>query len=254
MPTIGVWSGVIPPPVVEGRDGVHVLCETCGYDIEGLPDSATCSECGRPVTESRPERRVGSPYQKNPSSGFYLATGVATLLYPVRVFNRVRIERDSSQRLLLSHIFVASVLLSVGPWLDLGRLFLDSPLLAWPLNFLISFVGLFGLTKIESLGIRTFGARHRWRVTPDVALTVTAHAAVGWVLGGVLFLLAVLFPLPAWYITLPRGPLGFAFNAAAVIPAVLALAAGLIVFELLVYVGVRRCRFANPPRSPVPTA
>lgn len=245
---LGVWSGVHHPPSDDRPAATRLLCEHCGYDVEGLPDSATCSECGRHVAASRPERRRGSPFQRNASTASYLATGVATLRYPGRLFARVKIERAVSRRLLLSHIVVASVMLSVGPWLDLGRLFVQSPLLSWPLNFLISFGTLFILTQIESFGIRMFGARRRWRVTRDVALTVTAHAAVGWVVGGVLFLLAVLFPLPEWYITLPRTPLGVAFNAAAVIPALLALAAGLIVFELLVYVGVRRCRFANPPR------
>ena len=35
-------------------------CEKCGYTITGLPRSTDCPECGRPVSESLPERR-GQP-------------------------------------------------------------------------------------------------------------------------------------------------------------------------------------------------
>jgi maltodextrin utilization protein YvdJ len=45
---------------------------------------------------------------------------------------------------------------------------------------------------------------------------------------------------------------GLPVNVTAMAPPILALLIGLFLFELLVYLGVQRCRFANPPRPQDP--
>ncbi|MEZ6318065.1 MAG: hypothetical protein R3B49_04810 [Phycisphaerales bacterium] len=45
-------------------DEYTVLCERCGYVVEGLDPAGACPECGKPIAESLPERRVGTPWQR----------------------------------------------------------------------------------------------------------------------------------------------------------------------------------------------
>ena len=51
--------------------------------IEGLDTQGHCPECGKPIAESLPERRIGTPWQQSPvqeapSSGAASAEGVPT--------------------------------------------------------------------------------------------------------------------------------------------------------------------------------
>ena len=91
-----------------------------------------------------------------------------------------------------------------------------------------------------------------WRLTPAAAWQVVAHATVGWIVMGFTSWLGLLF-LP---VLLPLsesvgGTLGSAISGAGPLAGALL---GLLVFELLVWHGVRECRFANPPAPARATA
>lgn len=122
----------------------------------------------------------------------------------------------------------------------------------------VAIYGVLGLlTWIESLGLRFIGRRRGWRITPDVAGVICDHASAGWVVGGLLMMLVLLLDpggrlaAAGWAQEIARGiihkPLSeqadllraFAFGGACV--------TGILIFESLVYVGMHRCRFANPP-------
>lgn len=248
------------------RDEFDQLCERCGYPIDGLPPDARCPECGRPAAESDPRRRPGSPWQRARSAGAWLRTIAAVLRHPVGFWRDVRIEpaRPSFGR---ANVWVAGALIaavlavrvmrersfsraaadvswsSVDTWLVWGAWFL-------PLAALVAAV-LAGLTRIEYWGVRFFGGRRGWRITPTVADCVCGHATVGWLVAAVLWAavalaidsggarrlsLALGVPVPgpsAWLRA--TAPLAGFF-------------AGLLVFEVLVYFGIRQNRFANRPR------
>ncbi|MDX2016745.1 MAG: hypothetical protein SFY95_03780, partial [Planctomycetota bacterium] len=103
------------------------------------------------------------------------------------------------------------------------------------------------LTWLETLGVRFIGSKRGWRITRDVAWSVCGHAAVGWFASALLT--QVLFALGTLaFARLDDASMLFTLPALAV----LLLLAWLLVFESLVYVGIRRCRFANVP-TPVPT-
>jgi hypothetical protein len=89
-----------------------------------------------------------------------------------------------------------------------------------------------------------FGRRRGWRVTPTVAWAVCGHASVGWVVAGCL----VAAGLHAASLAARGRPAGPALLARDIVIAWAPLAgffAGMLVFETLVYLGVRRLRFAN---------
>lgn len=93
-----------------------------------------------------------------------------------------------------------------------------------------------GLVRVEELGIRTWGRARGARITPAVALAICSHAAFGWVvgcafMGGIAFIAfcGLIGPL---YAVIGLGAAGMG---------------GMLLFECLVYLGVRVCRFANPP-------
>jgi len=116
----------------------------------------------------------------------------------------------------------------------------------------IVFLGYGLLILIEEWGVRFFGRQRNWRVTSDIAKTVCAHASVGWIICSAL--LSSLWVVLEVYArnqrvatsrNLPADYVGILFAATFVF--------GMLVFETLVYIGVRRCKFANRSRPPSPT-
>lgn len=236
----------------------NLLCEQCGYGIGGLPMAGRCPECGRSIESSLPGSRPGSPWQVERSWAGRRRTYLAALRWPGVLFEQMRIRGAPDRALLAGSIGMAGVLVALAVWAGLlramyaadGRLTTGAVLGAAALAAIFGGYGsvavLYALTAIEHRGVRFFGAQRGWRITPAVATSVCAHASVGWLIAGVLVLLGTLLGMwaesgaataPKWLLPLLRRA-----------PVVLALAgfmSGLLVFETLVFIGVRRCRFAN---------
>lgn len=119
------------------------------------------------------------------------------------------------------------------------------------IGVIASFSLLYVLTRIEISGVKYFGRQRGWRVTHAVAMTVCAHASVGWLLGAVGIAAVSLRWTVHWA---PETPilrrLGGTLEYWQWLPAMAgAFLIGMLVFESLVYVGIRRCRYANGPRA-----
>lgn len=243
-----------------------LLCESCGYTISGLPTTANCSECGRPVASSLPESRPGSPWQQRPGIRSLLKTDYLVLRHPLSLFSSIRIHPRRAPLLLAIHLLIAAVFL-VAPFT--GTL-IDDPirsarsgrsadvlltaLIVVPLQVLAVAALLLVLTAIEWAGIQFYTNRKGGRLTPAAATQICAHASVGWVataaalhLGLVVWLNVSYFGLSTRISSSPA----VANLAPFVVVGALAFA-GLLVFELLVYAGVRRNRFSNPLPDPPP--
>ncbi len=250
-----------------------LLCESCGYPLAGLDvtedSSAACPECGTPARESLPARRTGSPWQRAASAGAWWETHKGTLRRPGERFRTMRVEPRSGSRLLATTLPIAGLLLIApwtgtligdpirsargsGPWAVAGAY-----MLVVPLQACVVALGLLALTWVEYKGIRFFARRRGWRLLPDAAWQICAHASAGWIVGALVPLLAmaVLWAAPGGRPSLldrllSRGG-GIGFSSFTTGDAVLltvvgaAYVAGMFAFELLVYAGVRRCRFAN---------
>jgi hypothetical protein len=236
-----------------------LLCETCGYEIAGLPEEVNCSECGRPVADSLPSRRAGSPWQRRPSPGAWAATNVLALRRAATLYDGVRIDVASGIGLAAANLLLAALLI-VLPW---SGVLMGDPLRArapgtasfavaavWGVASRTALVAslLFLLTMIEWGGIQ-LGARWRgWRLTPAAAWQVCAHATAGWIVAALTTWVGLIAYLNLASLGAVSGPIaGTALRWG--VPGAWALL-GMMVFELLVWTGMSRCRFANPPGAP----
>ncbi|MFM9996864.1 MAG: hypothetical protein ACKVU4_13815 [Phycisphaerales bacterium] len=248
-------------PSPDARGEFTLLCERCGYVVEGLPGDGPCPECGTPIADSLPDRRRGSPWQQRAGFASWLRTGILMLRHPVRAWAVIRIESTCIGWAQVNR-GVAAALIAIVTSARVTRATVGPPapeFLRWCYWAVVSLVltllftiVLRLLTAVEHRGVRFFGARRGWRVTHTVADAVCAHASVGWLVAGVLFGAGaiivdsglarqtaaaigrpILAPTP-WLRYFPPG-LGFF--------------AGLLVFEFLVYFGVRHNRYANRSTS-----
>lgn len=226
------------------HDGINeytLLCEDCGYVIEGMAQEDRCPECGTRVVESLPERRSLIPGKRD------------IIRHPFRSFDRVTIEdpdsagRRTAVRCLIAGSLVAGAFV-IGwlPWwfveMDLPRAVYSALIATLTAVFAsaLLWVVLLLLTWIEMRGLRFIGARHGYRTTKAVAETVCSHASVGWVIGGAIWFLG--------WIAVGAGVLVDFFVPLGLLIGVVGLIAGLLIFEGLAYIGMRRCKFANRAR------
>lgn len=240
-------------------DATDFLCERCGYILNGLRQADACPECGQAIASSHPAGRTGSPWQQGRRWGVWrnLAFLART---PWRAYGQVRIDLAEARRLEAENIAWAGVLLALLGALIAVRLAVGEQgnvslallvgVVTLGVSFLFFVILLLFLTWIERTGIRTLGrVRHR-RITRAVAETIVAHAAAGWVV-------AALLTWTGWLIGVLAAYLGqrhawamweLTLTAPLWMP-VIGFVAGLLCFETLVYVGVLRMRYANPPEA-----
>ena len=219
------------------------LCESCGYALAGLSLQDRCPECGRPAELSDPARRPGSPWQQHVGLGAIARTALGVLASPQGYWDRVIVDRGTGRSLTWVHAGLTSIL-AIGVPGYVAK--------AWApmVVFLPATVALvFLLTTVESLGLRFWGRAHGSRVNKDVAWAVCGHASAGWTLGAVVsviaWLAAGLLGFGPRVASIQMGPWmavsGVTLAGALLVGAV----TGLMTFEILAYLGVRRMRFAN---------
>jgi len=242
------------------RDPDALLCESCGYALGGLDPASACPECGRAIATSLPDRRPGPAYLDRPSLRSWLVYARGALVGGAADRARLRIDGPAARRLLTTNVRLAATAPSLGvlTWL-IARLltqptrelagdpvFQFGVIVGLPVCVLALAPLLRLLTWIERRGIMLFGRRHGWRVTPEVALSVCAHASIGWVVATALATVAV--PLGG-LVARSSTPMGWRsyLDLAPYAAPVLAFGVGMIWFELLVFLGVRSCRYANRP-------
>jgi len=190
--------------VAEPPDEFTLLCERCGYVIEGIDEAGVCPECAKPVRESMPAlARPGTPWQNKRSIRSFLATLRDMAVRPRPTLSLARIDARSSRALAIRTTLLAAGIWAIAPtiwavvaWVFTFKSWFDF-VLAWTrdlgtiglyglLGWLAAWCFLLTLTVIERAGVRLYGRMRGRRVTREVATTVCAHACIGWVGGALL--------------------------------------------------------------------
>ena len=117
----------MPPILPAARD---LLCETCGYILRGLPETANCPECGRAIAHSTGEHRRPSAFETTPSMTSLARTALSVLFRPARFFGQLatRSTGTCADWFARCHRFVAATLLSVAAC---GLIIIDHTFPTW---------------------------------------------------------------------------------------------------------------------------
>jgi len=172
------------------RGEYELLCERCGYSIEGRGREAMCPECALAVRQSLPANRTGTPFQRRPRWDGFWPTARLMLLEPGVVWATVQPVWWLSWRLQNYSLLTASVAYGVGLALTLMPRFPD-PGGEFDLAIV---VGLFAAIPVFILGFLSWRvveaslmAIHRTphgRMDKALAVTLVAHASFGLWPGG----------------------------------------------------------------------
>lgn len=235
-----------------------------------------CPECGISIASSLHAARTGTPWQHKRGIANWWRTNWLALRQPKQLFRTMKIGERSASSLLLINILIASFLIA-DPWV--GVLIFDpargarlqGPVMEFVVRaaMLVTWMSiaalfLLALTWIESRGVRFFSNRHGWRMTPDAAWQICCHASVGWIFLAILPLLgmAAMFAIVRVFHYSPTGVIDFTrwlgpsapiWHVESIVRTTLTIGAafaGLMVFETLVYLGARQCKYA----ATVPTS
>lgn len=119
-----------------------LLCERCGYVLNGLPPDGRCPECGQPTAESSPALRQPPAWERSddrrPKFLRWIDTTAAVLFRPKHFFRTttVRPTGKASTRFAQTHWLLASVLLGAAAFLHVNWFYMFTPgrlYFGWPL-------------------------------------------------------------------------------------------------------------------------
>ncbi len=124
----------MPHAAVHFCDETDVLCEDCGYILNGLAEAGSCPECGQPIAQSLGNHRGPSYFEDAPSVRSFIVTTCQVLFRPTRFYRSLATRQASVQavRFARLHRGVASVLFSFAA---AGHVCLNSTMKAWARAF-----------------------------------------------------------------------------------------------------------------------
>ena len=244
-------------------DEFTLLCERCGYEIESLPREEECPECGKPIAESLPERRTGTPWQHEQTWRALLRTGWMTVRSPLVTLDdmqaneEIGVEQSNRLTILAGAITSIPVMLAITLAEPLIGPLVAPVVLLVVTAFIAPFLSL--LTYIEVRGIQFFATRRGGRLTRAMAWSICGHGSAGWVLAASGISIGASVAALAVSATVQRGFFTPTLNTVVNVGSTLALLgflAGFLFFETFAWLGVRRCKFANraSPQEPEQTA
>ncbi len=228
-----------PPTPPDAFPGPRSLCEHCGYRLRGLSADQACPECGQAVSNSSPVHRPGLPWQRGAGVGNWLTTALLLWFRPGIGFRRLRVSGSNLRDRIFLLTFVIG--LGVGVYWVFAIQGVREPWI-WGLAVVI---GVPAATYTEVLGVWFFSRKRGWRAEFALAERIACYAAVGWVPAIVLMALAQLAAEKGYLMRYWNPKWGPYTLAADVILSAVLLGVSVLWFETLVWLGVRKTRYAN---------
>ncbi|MBI1335897.1 MAG: hypothetical protein GC164_02925 [Phycisphaera sp.] len=231
----------------------HSRCEKCGYPLRGLSLESTqiCPECGHELQASDPAHRVGLPWQHRITPGSFIATFSMVAFHPGKAFVQLRLpplpeEKRAPQGNTRDEIFLLTCVLFTGLMWSVVHAWRGYVAWAglWRPTVVVASIA-YLLTYIEVVGVVYFSWRQGWRVPFARAERVACYAGVGWLPAGAVGIGLSLARLSGtldrlwpdvwknWTLPLSTGLL------------LLLAGASIMLFETLVWLGIRKTRFGN---------
>lgn len=98
----------MPRDFAPGPD--DLLCEQCGYALNGLPDTGNCPECGKPIAESTtasPRRPPAWETGRDRAVGRFEFTALGVLRSPRRFFRGMTAHGDTARSAAFGRLAIA---------------------------------------------------------------------------------------------------------------------------------------------------
>jgi hypothetical protein len=102
-------------------DATALLCERCGYVLNGLAQSANCPECGQPALQSLPILRHAPAWEQPGvfAAAAFLATTWQVLFHPARFYRTLAMQpsRRRSSTFAATHWAIISLLIALAAYI-----------------------------------------------------------------------------------------------------------------------------------------
>jgi hypothetical protein len=150
-----------------------LLCEGCGYTLNGLPEDSRCPECGKPIEESIGHGRLAPPLERTAGPlrrlGSFFTTSASVLFRPTHFYRtlKTRDRVSAARRFAWIHWAITSLLFGLAAYvhaswylrLGLGR---AEGFGRWtlPLFAVVTFVAIAGTTLLAAR-LTTWEATYR---------------------------------------------------------------------------------------------